>query len=166
MTYDIQSLFRIFIQFTQQWTKVTIVFYIKLILFTINTCKQWRVMKAKNLDNERMYPFVSNATMNEGYYGLTLLYILYFCVTEYIFSDNKVSFFINDFPLRVMRNGMKKQLWPWISNLDNDKLFFRSNKRCLDTPQKLFLERKSIYCDNLFIILSSFIFCNLNCLSK
>ena len=88
MTYNIE----IFIQFTQKCSKVTIVFYIKLILFTINTCKQWRVMKAKNLDNERMYPFVSNTTMNEGYYGLTLFYILYFCVTEYIFSDNKVSF--------------------------------------------------------------------------
>ena len=88
MNYNIQS----FIWFTQKCSKVTIVFYIKLILFTINTCKQWRVMKAKNLDNEWMYPFVSNTTMNESYYGLTLLYILYFCVTEYIFSDNKVSF--------------------------------------------------------------------------
>ena len=127
IAYSIQSIFRIFIWFTQKCSKVTIVFYIKLILFTINTCKQLRVMKAKNLDNERMYPFFSNTTMNEGYYGLNLLYILYFCVTEYILSDNKVSFFIGDFPLRVMRNGMKKQLWPWISNLDNDKLFFRSN---------------------------------------
>ena len=110
-------------------------------------------MKAKNLDNERMYPFVSNTTMNEGYYGLTLFYILYFCVTGYSLSDNKVSFFINDFPLRVMRNGMKKQLWPWISNLDNDKLFFRSNKRCLDTPQKLFLN------ESQFTVIIHFSFC-------